>query len=382
MREVYLDNAATTRCNPQVARLALELMTEDYGNPSSLHRKGFEAQRRLRAARRQLAEALGCREEEVIFTSGGTEANNLAIQGAVAARLRLGKTLVAMATAHASVLEPLRYLEKQGHTLRLVPPLPDGSADEAALLEAVDGDTVLFCSQLVDSEVGTVAPVAGLSRAIRRKNKNVYLHCDAVQGLGKTAFSAARLGVDSLSVSAHKIAAPKGCGALYLRRGARILPLCYGGGQEGGLRPGTESTPLACAFGEAAALALGNMEENSAHVKELREYFVNKLVKIPGVCMNSPPQATPYICNLSVPGYRSETMLHFLAERGIYVSSGSACSKGAASHVLKAMGLPPERVDSALRVSFCPRNTKEEIDVLCEALGEGMAALARSGKGK
>jgi len=375
---VYLDNAATTCCSPEAAQLALELMTQDYGNPSSLHSKGLAAQLRLDAARRQLADALGCTSDEVLFTSGGTESNNLAILGAVEARRRGGKTVVAMSTAHSSVRAPLAYLEKSGYTVRGIDPLDDGSTDPDALADAVDGDTVLLCLELVGSEVGAVTPVAELARRVRRRFPGVFIHCDAVQGLGKLPFAASRLGVDSLSVSAHKIQAPKGCGALYLKKGSRILPRLYGGAQEHGLRAGTENVPLSCAFGLAAQRRTERLEADLAHVEALREYFVNIARGIPGICINSPRSATPYIQNLSVPGYRSETMLHFLAQRGVYVSSGSACSRGAASHVLRAMRLAPERVDSAIRVSFSPQSTAGEIDLFFEALREGINTIARS----
>jgi len=375
LQEIYLDNAATTRCGEEAAALALALMTTHYGNPSSLHRKGLEAQLELDRARSRLADALDCAPGEISFTSGGTESNNLAIQGAARARQRRGKGIVAMANTHSSVLEPLKYLETQGFLVRLVNPRPDGNADADALLNAVDADTVLVCLQMVDSETGAIAPVADIARALGRRGLSPHFHCDCVQALGKLPVAAPKLGVDSISVSAHKLGAPKGCGALYLKKGARILPLVYGGGQEKGLRPGTENTPLACAFGLAAELAVKALGENHVSVSSLREYFVKKCMKNPDLCMNSPPDATPYICNLSAPGYRSETLLHFLAERGVYVSSGSACSKGAASHVLKAMGLPPIRVDSALRVSFCPRNTPGDIDAFFEILAQAMKTL-------
>jgi len=374
-----LDNAATTRCSAESAELALQLMVRDYGNPSSLHGKGLSAQLLMEQARERLAAALGCLPGEVLFTHGGTESNNLAILGAAAALRRRGDKIVAMSTCHSSVLAPLKHLEGQGCSVALVNPLPDGNPDPDALANAVDGGTILLCLELVGGEVGAITPVAELCRRVRRKNKEVFIHCDAVQALGKVPFAAARLGVDALSVSAHKIHAPKGCGALYLRKGARILPLLHGGGQERGLCPGTQSVPLICAFGLAAARAVERREAHLAHVDALREYFVNNCGQLPGLCINSPRDSTPYISNISLPGFRSETMLHFLAERGIYVSSGSACAKGAASHVLKAMGLPAPRVDSALRISLCPENTAEELDLFFKALREGTTTLARSG---
>lgn len=370
MEEIYLDHCATTPVDEDIAAVAVELMREAYGNPSSLHSKGLSAQLRLDKARLQLAAALGCSQEEVVFTSGGTESNNLALLGGAAALGRRGKTIVAMAYEHSSVLEPLRHLERQGCTLRLVNPAPDGRVDAGRLVDAVDGDTILVSCMLVNSEVGTVAPVAEIARAVRRKNSLALIHCDAAQAFGKLPFSADKLGVDTLSVSGHKIHAPKGCGALYLRKGTRLSPLLHGGGQERGLRPGTENLPAACAFGYAAEKMTARIEENLFHVRSIREYFVNKAKSVPGLCINSPGDATPYLCNVSLPGYRSEILLHYLAQRGVYVSSGSACSRGAASHVLRSMGLPPERVDSALRVSFGKDTRTEHIDAFFETLKE------------
>lgn len=381
MREIYLDNSATTRVDDDVAAMAVQVMCDDYGNASSLHAKGLAAQLRLDMGRQQLAAALGCRQEEVVFTSGGTEANNLAIQGAVQALRRRGKTLVAMAWEHSSVLEPLRALAKQGFVLRLIDPLPDGTVDADALVGAVDEDTIFVSCMLINSEVGAIAPVADIARRIRRRNKTALLHTDAVQAFGKIEFSATKLGVDLLSVSGHKLHAPKGVGALYIRRGARILPQIIGGGQERGMRAGTENVPLAAAFGLAAEKASKNLQANLAHVRQIREYFVNNVAEISALCMNSPPDSTPYICNLSLPGYRSEILLHFLAQRGVYVSSGSACTRGAASHVLRAMGLSADRVDSALRVSFSHYNIAEEIDKFFEALSAAMQKLVTTGHG-
>jgi cysteine desulfurase len=324
-----------------------------------------------------VAKALGCADEEICFTSGGTEANNLAILGGAEALRRRGKTLVAMSYEHASVLEPLRYLEKQGWTLRLADPAPDGTVDAEKLLGLVDDDTVLVSCMLVNSEVGTVAPIQELARDLRRKNKRALLHCDGVQAFGKLPFSASKLGVDLLSVSAHKIHGPKGCGALYVRKGAKLLPRIYGGGQEKAMRPGTENVPAICAFGLASENAAANLAANLAHVQSVYEYFVNSASKTPGVRINSPREATPYLCNISVPGYRSEILLHYLGERGIYVSSGSACSKGAKSHVLAAMGLPANLSDSALRVSFSRYTTTEDIDAFFAGLTSAMENVAR-----
>lgn len=379
MQEVYLDNAATTRCSPAAAALAAELMTEEYGNPSSLHAKGFAASRRLETARAALADTLGCEAREVIFTSGGTEANNLALFGAAKARRRKGNTAVVTATAHASMLAPMKELEAQGLTVKRVNPRPDGTPDTDALIGAAQADTILFACEMVCSETGAVMPVEALCRALRRKAPDAHIHLDAVQGFGKLELSARRFGVDSLTVSGHKLHGPKGTGALYLRHGARILPIMRGGDHESGLRPGTEGVPLICAFALAAEQFVKRRGEYYAHVRSLRDIFMENAEKMEGVCINSPPEAAPYISNISVPGYKSETLLHYLAQNGVYVSSGSACSKGAPSHVLTAMGLPRARIDSALRVSLCPHNTAEDIGRFFEHLSGAMRAVARAG---
>ncbi len=378
MKEIYLDNAATTPCDPDVAQVALEMMTQEYGNPSSLHQKGFAAQQRLEKARQQIASVLGCLPEEVLFTASGTEANNLAVLGAAAVRRRKGGEVIALSTLHASLLRPLELLSTQGFSLQLINPDRTGHVNVEEILSAISDKTTMLVLEHVNSEVGAVVPVGEICKQVRRINPEIHIHCDAVQGFGKLGFVAKRWGVDSLTVSGHKLFAPKGCGALYLRKGVRVLPLIVGGGQERGLRPGTENTPAICAFGYAGQKAAAQLEQRLQTVSGIREHFVNKAKNMPQVCMNSPQQATPYISNLSVPGIRSETMLHFLAEKGIYISSGSACGKGKPSPVLTAMGLPRQRIDSALRISLSPYNTIEEIDQFFVALQEGIDTLARS----
>ena len=379
LREIYLDNAATTPVKPEVADLARQVMEEFYGNPSSLHRKGLEAQLLLEKAREQMANALGCLPEEVYFTSGATEANNIAIQGAFAAHKRRGNTLISTAVEHSSVRSTLQMLSQQQNAkIVLVDPQPEGNIDPDTLCREVTGDTLLLSCNLVNSEVGAVSDLAAITRQAKRQNPKALVHTDGVQALGKVDFSLKKLGVDLASFSGHKLHAPKGVGALYIKKGVRVLPLFYGGGQEKGLRPGTESVPLACALGAAAQMAKEHLEANRSHFEVLRSYYIEKSGQIPGLCMNMPPNGAPNICNISVPGYRSETMIHFLAERGIYVSGGSACSKGADSHVLTAMGLPRNRIKSALRVSFSPYNTLEDIDHFFTALAEGMNQITRS----
>lgn len=368
MNEIYLDNFATTRVDKDIAQTAVDAMCNHYGNPSSLHFKGIEAERHLERARGQVATAMGCTSGEIFFTSGGTEANNIAIFGAAEALGRRGKRLITSATEHSSVLAPMAKLEQQGFEVCTIDPLPDGNIDIEGFINAVNDDTILVSCMLLNSEVGSISPIQELARRVKRKSKLALVHTDAVQGFCKLTNPIAKLGTDLASISGHKIHAPKGCGALYIRRGVRILPRTHGGGQEQNIRPGTQSVPLICAFGHAAEKYSQSAAENLQHVENIYEYFVNKLDNVQWACKNSPWDSTPYLCNLSVPGYRSEILLHALAERGIYVSSGSACSKGAASHVLTAMKLPRERIDSALRVTFGNTTTTAEIDIFFDAL--------------
>ena len=378
MYDVYLDNAATTRTHSKVAQAAVEMMCVEYGNPSSLHLKGFYAQRIKEEAQSTIAGALGAQPEEVTFTSGGTEANNLAIFGTAKALARRGKKIITTQLEHASVLEPMQVLEEEGFEIIRIAPLPDGSLDIDALEEAVDKDTILVSCMLVNSEIGSVSSIDEAVKRVKRKNAKTVFHTDAVQAYCKIPFSVKSLGVDLLSISGHKIHAPKGIGALYIRKGTRIVPIMHGGGQENGMRPGTENMPGIYAFAKATELAKQNWNSDFAHVVGLCKYFINKCEKAPGLRINSDTEASPYICNISVPGYRSETLLHYLEERKIFVSSGSACSKGAKSHVLSALGLPNQRIDSAIRVSFSANNTTEEIDKFFIVLQEARQELIRS----
>ncbi len=375
--EIYLDNSATTRVSPAAARRALEVMTEDYGNPSSLHRRGFLAEQALTGARQQLAEILRVRREEVWFTSGGSEGNNLAVLGGALAARRRGSRVVTTAVEHESVLAPVRHLTETGFEAVLLPPAPQGIVTPEAVEEAVDDHTVLLSVMLVNSETGAVNDILSIAGAARRKNPRVLIHCDCVQGFGKLLVLPALWGVDIVTVSGHKVHAPKGIGAIWIKKGVRVRPLWYGSGQEGGLHPGTENTPGACAFATAARELWEKRDENMAHYQALRDRLLCGLEKIPGACINSGRYSAPYIVNFSLPGIRSEVMIHYLEQQGISVSSGSACSKGAKSHVLTAMGLDPRRVDSAIRVSFCRDNTAEEVDTLCHWLAQGCGQLAK-----
>ena len=376
MSQTYLDNSATTRVCEEAAQAAYRLMTEVYGNPSSLHSMGFQAEREMTATRRQVATLIGCEEGEITFTSGGTEANNLAIFGAVAAHPHDGRHIVTTAVEHASVSASVDALEKEGYTVTRLVPDENGVLTADAITSACRPDTVLVAVMLVNNEIGSRFPLEQAVPAIRRVAPKAHIHCDAVQAAGKMPIRVGRWGVDSMAVSAHKIHGPKGVGALYLRRGARILPRQLGGKQEGGLRCGTEAVPLIAAFG-AAVGELPPVPKQMAHYDDLRRHLLARLGDNPAVRFHLPTGGVPYIIHLSVPGYKSETLLHFLAQKEIYVSSGSACSKGAKSPVLTAMGLPAEEIDSALRVSLCRDNTIEDMDRFADGLLEAMEKLAR-----
>lgn len=377
MEEIYLDNSATTRVCEKSAEKVLELMTQCYGNPSSLHKKGLEAQREVAHARQAVAVSLGAQPREIIFTSGGTEANNLAVLGGAAAGRRRGKRIVTTAIEHPSVLEPMRQLEKEGFEVVFLTPDADGRVPEEAVLKAVTGDTILISVMAVNNELGSIQPIEVLKKAVKRAGAPALVHVDGVQAYGKLPLRPEKLGIDLLAVSGHKIHGPKGVGALYVSKNARILPRTFGGGQERELRPGTEAAPLIAGLG-AAAEELPDWRQAYSRMEKLRDYTLQKLSGLEGVEVNSPVEGLPYLLNFSALGIRSETMLHFLAQRGIYVSSGSACAKGKQSHVLKAAGLPDSRISSAIRVSFSRENTERDADALAEGVREGLACLARA----
>lgn len=375
--ECYLDNSATTAVTPEVAALAARIMTEQYGNPSSLHRRGFWAERALTEARGQVAAVLRCRPEEIIFTSGGTESNNLALLGAARAARRRGNRIVTTAVEHHSVLAVCRQLESEGFEVAYVSPDAGGVITPESFAAACDEKTVLASCMMVNSETGALHDIPAIAAACRRKNPGILFHADCVQAFGRLEIAPARWGVQLVSVSGHKIHAPKGVGALYVAKGVRLLPPLYGSGQERGLRPGTENLPGICAMGLAAERMNARRVENAAHLTALRQKLITNLSQSPAVCINSPEAAAPYIINLSVEGIRSEIMIHYLEQFEIYVSSGSACAKGERSHVLTAMGLPEDRIDSAIRVSMTDTTAEEEIDEFCRRLLQGAATLAK-----
>ena len=381
--DVYLDNSATTAVSPAVAHKVVGAMRYDYGNPSSLHRKGFEAQLILEEARKQVSHLLNCPPEAVYFTGSGSVANNCAILGSVLAKVRAGKekqyNIVSTQIEHSSVLGPLTHLEERGVEVRLAKPEPTGGVPLSAISQLVDEHTVLVSAMIVNSETGALLDYGRLSSVVREKNSDVIIHCDAVQAFGRYVLSPAGLGIDMMSMSGHKIGAPKGIGGLYVRKGIRIKPLMFGGGQETGLMPGTENVPASVGFGLAAELIWADRVPMMARFAQLRERLRGQLENLQNdhlLCNNSPDNGAPYIMNISVLGLRSETLIHTLAQKGIYVSSGSACAKGKKSHVLQAMGLAGKRIDSALRVSMGPGTTESDIDAFIAGLRESIGQLS------
>lgn len=373
---VYLDNSSTTKpCAAAVQRMT-EAMTENWGNPSSLHRLGVVAQLEMDAARWLLAEKLSCKPGEVYFTGGGTEANNLALRGAVYAGKRRGDKIVTTAVEHPSVLETVAALEREGFQVVRLAPDSSGRVPDQALDEAIDEKTILVSVMYVNNETGAVQPVEAAAAAIRRKKAPALLHCDCVQAFGKLPVKPARLGADLLTVSAHKIHGPKGVGALYVSEKARIVPTLFGGGQERALRPGTESTPLIAGF-RGALEELPEPGPALARMTRLRDYAREKLLATGQAQINSASDALPYILNFSCPGLRSEILLHDLESADIFVSSGSACAKGKGSYVLRAQGISDRLADSAIRVSFSRYNTEADVDALADALAASAARRRR-----
>ena len=374
----YLDNAATTQTRPEAAQAAVTAMTEEWGNPSSRYAFGQEASGRLKEHRAQVAAGLGCRPEEVYFLSCGTEGDNWAIAAAVEKNRRKGKHIITTAIEHAAVLEPIRELERQGYEVTWLQPDQQGIITAEQVEAALRPDTILVAMMLVNNELGTVLPVAETARAIRAARCPALLHCDAVQGFLKVPFTPEGLGVDTLAVSGHKVHAPKGIGALYIRRGLRLPPLIRGGGQEEGLRSGTEPTAQTAAFAAAVEAGRASLERDLAHMRELKDYAARTLrEQVPGLELIGAGTA-PHILPVTPPGYKSEVVLRFLSDRGIYVSSGSACHKGKPSHVYAALKLPKPQLDGILRISFSYDTAREDVDALVQGLKEAQAQLFTS----
>lgn len=374
--EHYLDNSATTKVSQKAAQKALEMMTECYGNPSSLHIKGMYAEKELENARKIIAKELGANIDEILFTSGGTEANNLAIFGAAYAKRRTKTKVVVSAIEHSSIIEAAEKLKSDGFNVTFVQPDSSGVVTVENVMNEVDDNTSIVSVMSVNNETGAIMPAVDIFTAVKKKFPDVICHTDAVQAFGKIHLNVKKLGADLLTASGHKVHAPKGCGCIYIKKGVRILPRQFGGEQEKRIRPGTEAVELIAAFGVACSEF--DIDNNLKKIEKLNTYAKQKLSQLDGVVINSPSDALPYVLNISAGRVRSETMLHFLEDLDVFVSSGSACAKGKPSHVLKAMGLSNERADSALRISFSKFNTEEDIDALCNGIGRGLATLAHN----
>ncbi len=364
---VYLDNAATTPVCPEAAQAALDTMTVHYGNPSSTHALGREAAKLLARSRAQVSHALGCRPEELVFTSGGSEGDNWAIRCGALYQSRIGRHIISSAAEHSAVLKTLDYLEANGYSVTRLKPDRSGAIPQEAVLNALRPDTCLVSLMLVNNETGAVTDVGAIAQAVRAENPKTLIHTDAVQGFLKLPSPAAKLGADLVTISGHKIHAPKGIGALYIRSGLRLPPLIFGGGQEDGRRAGTEPLPQIAAFGAACAAAEATLSEDLERMAQLRAHAIdrlcreNEMLKVIG-------GGAPQILSVSLPGWRSEVLMNFLESQGIFVSKSSACKRGGRSYVLEAMGLDAPVIDGALRVSFSRFTTQDDVDAFCDAL--------------
>lgn len=377
----YLDNSATTRCSERAKDLMVQILMQDFGNPSSLHGMGVTAEEYIKEAKSNIAKTLKAEEKEILFTSGGTESNNMALIGTALANRRAGNHIITTEIEHASIAAPLEFLKEQGFRITKLSVDKNGHISLEELRDAVGEDTILVSLMMVNNEIGAVEPVAEAAKIIKEKNPNTIFHVDAIQAYGKYRIYPKKLGIDLLSVSGHKIHAPKGTGFLYIRDKVKIKPIIYGGGQQKGMRSGTENVPGVAALGEAAAEIYENFDEKIERMYALKEHFVEEVTKMEGVTVNgcTGRDSAPQIVSVSVDGVRSEVMLHTLEEKQIYVSAGSACSsnKPSVSSTLKSIGLPKELLDSTIRFSFCVNTTMEEIDYAIAAMQEAVPRLRR-----
>lgn len=394
--EAYLDNSATTQTDARVLALMEQVYREDYGNPSSRHKKGMEAERYIKNAREEIAATLKCKPEEILFTSGGTESNNTALLGAAFANGRRGRHIVTTAFEHPSVYEPLFFLEEQGFRVTYVKPDKNGTVTPEAILEALTPETVLVSVMAVNNEVGAQMDVGAIGAAVKGYLPEILFHVDAIQAYGKIRLFPKRENVDLLSVSAHKLHGPKGCGFLFIREKTKMKPLLYGGGQQKGMRSGTENVPGIAGMGLAAALACRDLEENAKQWYELKEFFAKELETVEGSVIHLVDEENgtrcpeeeragrlrrlaPHIMSVGFAGVRAEVLLHALEEKGIYVSSGSACSSNhpAVSGTLKAIDADAGLLDATVRFSFCRDTTKEQLAYTAQTLRELLPVLRR-----
>ena len=371
--EVYLDNSATTRCYPEVGDLVYKVMCQDYGNPSSMHRKGVEAERYVRESREILARLLKVQEKEIYFTSGGTESDNLALIGGARANHRAGKHLITTSIEHPAILNTMRFLEdEEGYRVTYLPVDEYGRVKLDALKAALCEETILVSIMYVNNEVGSVQPVAEAASIVKAYNKNILFHVDAVQGFGKYRIYPKKMGIDMLSVSGHKIHGPKGIGFLYINEKAKVKPIIFGGEQQKNMRSGTENVPGIAGIGVAAKEIYTDLDEKVAHMRALKKRFIEGISKIEHTTIHGLADETsaPHIISVGIAGIRSEVLLHTLEDKGIYVSSGSACASNhpAVSGVLKGIGAGKEYLDATLRFSMSEFTTEEEIDYTLETL--------------
>lgn len=386
MKEVYLDNSATTKPYDEVIQYITQISKEVYGNPSSMHLKGLEAEKHIKNAREIIAKSLAVDSQEIYFTSGGTEANNLAILGFLEANPRKGKKIITTKIEHPSVLEVYKYLMDRGYTVQFLDVDYRGMIDLNSLREAIDEDTALISIIYVNNEIGSIQPISEIVDIKNEKNRDAVIHLDAVQAYGKMKIAPRKLGIDLMSMSSHKIHGPKGVGALYIKKGLKVRPLLIGGGQELSMRSGTENVSGICGFGMAADLTDKKIDENYLRCAKIKEYFKNRLKEefSGDVLIVSPKDSSPYILNVSFSNIKAEVLLHHLEMKNIFVSTGSACSsrKNTHSHVLKALGLKPEKIDGAIRFSFSAFNSINDMEYTIEALKEILPRISIRHGGK
>ena len=379
--EAYFDNSATTRCYPEVAEIVVKTMTEDFGNPSAMHLKGVEAEKYVREAAQTLAKILKVNEKEIIFTSGGTESNNLALFGGADANKRSGNHIITTSVEHAAVGQPAERLEQMGYEVTIVPVDHRGVVQLEALEKALRPDTILVSTMYVNNEVGAVMPVEEIAKLVHEKSPKALYHVDAIQAFGKYRIYPKKAGIDMLSVSSHKIHGPKGVGFLYINEKARIQPQILGGGQQNGMRSGTDNVPGIAGLGVAAKMVYTDFDKKIEHMYQLKERLAEGFLKLPDVRLNGMEirEGAPQILSASFLGVRSEVLLHTLEEKGIYVSAGSACSshKRKAAGTLSAMGMEAAQRESTLRFSFSEENTFEEVDYALEVIGQVLPMLRR-----
>ena len=379
--EVYFDNSATTRCYDSVKDIVVKAMTEDFGNPSAMHLKGVEAEKYIKNSAESLARLLKVQEKEILFTSGGTESDNLALIGAAMANKRSGNHIITTSVEHPAVSQPALFLQEQGFEVTYLPVDSRGVVKVDALKAVLREDTILVSVMYVNNEVGAVMPVEEIAARVHEKSPKALFHVDAIQAFGKYRIYPKKMGIDLLSVSGHKIHGPKGVGFLYINEKAKIQPQILGGGQQGGMRSGTDNVPGIAGLGTAAVEIYKNLEENVENMYRLKEHIAQGLEKIGDIRINGMDlrEGAPQILSISVMGVRSEVLLHSLEERGIYVSAGSACSshKRKPSATLAAMGMSKDQIESTVRLSFCEENTIEEADYFLQVMGELVPMLRR-----